>query len=563
VPVARITKGNQTTGATTLFIHSFSSGNGEQGSTPDVTTIDIGLFAIFAVVLLGPFLWKKIEQNLEPFLFICGAAAATVASVWNWALVRAALEEPLIKGIVPAVLVAGLVFHFGKERIHGGIMGVLRHIPLRLFVFLMIVGLGLMSSVITAIIAALLLVEITYVLPLDRRRRVEMVIISCFSIGLGAVLTPLGEPLSTIAIAALQGPPHNAGFFFLLFHLGVYVLPGLVVFGVIGALLVGFPRPRALEKLLFIRPHEAPLPAAKATTAAALGKPGLVLVKASEGFEREAAAELAGRAELRGARVNGVLVPEGLPGHVIVETEDPSEVAGLLVGARHAKSVVKPVPGGPDIPGLLESRILETDPAEGEIVELVGGLFKGQTGKVVGAERPDGTIQVELHDSHIVVPVRETGAQTKEAPAGGPGAAGESCQIEPEKLSEVFLRSGKVYLFVMALLLLGGGMKVVIDKYFVNVPAEGLYWANTVSAVLDNATLTAAEIGKNLRLDQIISALMALLIAGGMLIPGNIPNIIAANKLKIGSREWARLGIPLGFGAMLVYFLWLFYVPLP
>jgi predicted cation transporter len=32
-----------------------------------------------------------------------------------------------------------------------------------------------------------------------------------------------------------------------------------------------------------------------------------------------------------------------------------------------------------------------------------------------------------------------------------------------------------------------------------------------------------------------------------MLIPGNIPNIIAAHALKITSTEWARLGVPLGF----------------
>jgi len=35
-----------------------------------------------------------------------------------------------------------------------------------------------------------------------------------------------------------------------------------------------------------------------------------------------------------------------------------------------------------------------------------------------------------------------------------------------------------------------------------------------------------------------------------MLIPGNIPNIIAAHALKIKSTEWARLGVPLGFVLM-------------
>ena len=55
---------------------------------------------------------------------------------------------------------------------------------------------------------------------------------------------------------------------------------------------------------------------------------------------------------------------------------------------------------------------------------------------------------------------------------------------------------------------------------------------------------------------------MALLISGGMLIPGNIPNIIAATKTGITSREWARLGIPLGLVLMAVFFCILFVPPL-
>jgi predicted cation transporter len=53
---------------------------------------------------------------------------------------------------------------------------------------------------------------------------------------------------------------------------------------------------------------------------------------------------------------------------------------------------------------------------------------------------------------------------------------------------------------------------------------------------------------------------MGLLVSGGMLIPGNIPNIIAAGKLGITSREWARVGVPLGFAAMTIYFVVLFLV---
>ena len=392
---------------------------------PDVSAVDIGLFAIFMAVLLGPFVWKRIEENLEVYLFINGLVAATISGVlvtarfeWNMNLVLEAVSAPILKGIVPAVLLAGLIFHYGKERIHKRMMGILGRHDIRWMVFLIVVGLGLASSIITAIIAALLLVEIVYVLPLDAKRRAEVVIISCFSIGLGAALTPVGEPLSTIVISRL-----NEGFFYLLVNIGIYVVPGLVVFGMIAALLVQPNRPKLLEKALFIKPH----------------------------------------------RPHELVPPAGKIG----------------AGAK---------------------------------VEVGGS-----------GERP---------------------------------LAEEVCYIEKEPLREVFVRVLKVYLFVMALIFLGGGMSVIIEKYFSQVPAGGLYWANSVSAVLDNATLAAAEISPVLSLMQIKSALMGMLIAGGMLIPGNIPNIISAHKLKITSRQWARLGVPLGAVTMLVYFVWLYFIPI-
>jgi predicted cation transporter len=60
--------------------------------------------------------------------------------------------------------------------------------------------------------------------------------------------------------------------------------------------------------------------------------------------------------------------------------------------------------------------------------------------------------------------------------------------------------------------------------------------------------------------NQITAALMGLLISGGMLIPGNIPNIISAGKLGITSGEWARLGLPVGLVLNVVYFVLIFFL---
>jgi predicted cation transporter len=348
-----------------------------------VTPVDAGLAIIALAVLIGPFTVKKIEHNLEAFLFLMGVLAVTVAGVWEMRLVEEAVMEPVVKGIVPAVLVAGMLFHYGRSSAQNAMASILEVVPLRAVAFSMIVILGLASSIITAIIASLLLVEMVNCLPVDRKSKINLVIVACFSIGLGAVLTPLGEPLSTIAISKLQGPPFNAGFFFLFDKLAGFVIPGVLVMGLLG--------------MFFVR---------KATT----------------------------------------------------------------------------------------------------------------DGEITAAE-------------------------------------------DTERLWDVGVRAAKVYIFVMALLLLGGGMKILIDKYFTAIPSEVLFWVNMLSAILDNATLTAAEIAPSLSMAQISAALMGLLISGGMLIPGNIPNIISANKLGITSKEWARLGVPLGLVIMLVYFVWIFFTP--
>ena len=140
----------------------------------------------------------------------------------------------------------------------------------------------------------------------------------------------------------------------------------------------------------------------------------------------------------------------------------------------------------------------------------------------------------------------------------GTPTEGLECKLIRENLRDVVIRAGKVYLFIMALVFLGEGFKPLILEYIVQIPSEALYWVNTVSAVLDNATLAAAEIEPSLSEIQIKSALMGLLIAGGMLIPGNIPNIISASKMGITSKEWARYGVPLGFALLLIYFAFLF-----
>jgi predicted cation transporter len=331
------------------------------------------LVIILILVLMLPFVFHFVEKELEIFLFIMGALAVTVSGMWSAVLIKEAFIEPV--KITIAVFLAGMIFKIFRKNLDRGVNTILKTVGVKWFVFLVVVFLGILSSVITAIIAALVLVEITSHLKLDKKNEIVMVVLACFSIGMGAALTPIGEPLSTITIAKLHGEPYNAGFWFLFIHLWPEIISAVLLTGIAAAVLV------------------------------------------------------------------------------------------------------KKVPSD-------------------------NGL-------------------------------REDSVETTRT---------------------ILLRCAKVYLFVMALVFLGSGFKILVDMYVSKIAFSGLYWINIISAVLDNATLASAEIGPHMDVVQIKAAIMGLIIAGGFLIPGNIPNIIAANKLKIKSSEWAKIGVPFGMVLMIIYF---------
>jgi predicted cation transporter len=334
----------------------------------------VGLIAVAAAVTLLPLFVKKAGENLELLLFVMGIAAVTVAGLWSVSLVLDALRGPA--GIALAVLLASLLFHFIQEPLERGITRLRARTGPKLLVVAIVAAAGIFSSFITAIIASLVMVETVSRLRLGRGTETRVVVLACFSIGLGAALTPFGGPLAAVAVAKLAGEPYHADAWFLLRHLWMYVVPGIA------------------------------------------------LVSAASVF--------------------------------------------FLRGPAAAES---PVP-------------------------------------------------------------RE----------------------ERETLASAVVRTLKVYVFVAGLTLLGAGFTPLIESFIGSVPSGALFWANITSAVLDNATVTAAEIVPSMRMNQIVAALMGCLIAGGMLVPGNIPNIIAAGRLKIDNREWAMTAVPFGMAMMIVMF---------
>jgi predicted cation transporter len=327
----------------------------------------LALTLVLLAMLIGPVVVRPVERNIELFFLSLGVLATVLTGRFGWPMLRAAATEPI--ALTSAVLVFGVLGKLARAFFDESIQRMRAALPARLLYPLLIGALGLLSTLITAVVAALLLVEAIVLLKLDREDEIVIVVLSCFAIGLGSGLTPTGGPLAAIAISALA-----VDFWYLVRLLWPFVLAGILTLSILG---------------MFVAP-----------------------------------------------------VPE--------------------------KS---------------------------------------------------------LHPSRL-----------------------------QDRWKDILLRGIRVYAFVAALVGISWGLRPLVTAYIDRVPQELLFWLNSISAVVDNAALTAAEMSPALGHAQQRAALMGLLISGGMLIPGNIPNIVAANRLGISSREWARVGLVIGFPLMVLCF---------
>ena len=203
------------------------------------------MIIVALMVLILPFKVKWCEHNLEVFFLIMGILAVNAfPGKWSGELVIEALKAPVVIGSLPigifqVVLIFGLLIYFFNKPFYRAIHAMVNKLSIRVFIFILVLILGIISSVISVIVTSVILAEIVAALPLSKNDRIKLVVVACFSVGLGAVLTPLGEPMSTILVQRLSGPPYNAGFTWPIGHFAIYIIPACLILAVFGAIWIG------------------------------------------------------------------------------------------------------------------------------------------------------------------------------------------------------------------------------------------------------------------------------------------------------------------------------------
>jgi len=116
--------------------------------------------------------------------------------------------------------------------------------------------------------------------------------------------------------------------------------------------------------------------------------------------------------------LHAVLAPDSVTSYVMVEADDGAVFERILDEIPHANGMVQrdgePAPSGfsevehflspkPDVEGI----------AEGDIVELVAGPFKGEKAQVQRLDEGKDQVTVELYEATVPIPVTVRGDQIR------------------------------------------------------------------------------------------------------------------------------------------------------
>ena len=342
-------------------------------ATPWWVNVLLGIIGLN--LLVWPLTSRWVESHLEIFLLIIGAAAVTVSGGWSVDFIYQTLQYPVNVAFI--VLVVSLIFNNYSRYIFRVLFAFFKQFEPRYSFAILIFLLGMTSSLVSVTVSALVLAEVLKVVNLEKEATLRITVFACYAIGLGAVLSPLAEPMGLVINSALSVPPHNADFFFLFRNFFWWIAPAVVL---------------------------------------------------------------------------------------------------LAVAAGYA------------------------------------------------ARNAGSTVQMQI-------------------------------QEDKETYSSMMRRTWHIYLFVAALNLISTGLRPLAQSTITQLSGKILFFANAVSVIIDNATLAAIEIVPTISHRNLIYMVIGLAAFGSMLVQGNLPNIVAAEKLGIKSREWARIAVPTGLILMVGYFL--------
>jgi len=130
-------------------------------------------------------------------------------------------------------------------------------------------------------------------------------------------------------------------------------------------------------------------------------------IRTTSGRESIVMELLASKAKAEGLEIKAIFHPAEIKGYIFVEGSLGS-VQKMIQGVMHVKGLIRKPVSIDEIRHFLEYKKERIKLEIGDIVEIIGGPFKGEKGKIIRLDQAKGEATVELLEATIPIPVTIT-----------------------------------------------------------------------------------------------------------------------------------------------------------
>ncbi|MBP2144369.1 transcriptional antiterminator NusG [Methanococcus voltae] len=128
-------------------------------------------------------------------------------------------------------------------------------------------------------------------------------------------------------------------------------------------------------------------------------------VRTTTGQEQNVAEALASRAERENLEVFSILATEDLKGYILVEATNKGAIEELVRQNFKVKGIVPGESSVKELEHLLTPTKIIESIDKGDVVELVGGPFKGEKARVTRVDKNKEEITLELMEAAVAIPI--------------------------------------------------------------------------------------------------------------------------------------------------------------
>ncbi|MEA1994123.1 MAG: transcription elongation factor Spt5 [Euryarchaeota archaeon] len=132
-------------------------------------------------------------------------------------------------------------------------------------------------------------------------------------------------------------------------------------------------------------------------------------VKVTINQEKNVASMMEGAVKHKGIKVFSILAPAPLKGYIFLEADDVGAVEEAIQGIHNVRGILDGEVQLNEIEHFLEAKPTVTGIEKDDIIEIIGGAFKGEQAKVIRVDESKEELTVELLSAAVPIPITVKG----------------------------------------------------------------------------------------------------------------------------------------------------------